>query len=124
MGNINNRNSSLKIIGSTNLVRAINSIAITNKIIYGKTSNYFESKLKLARSNKNRFLLIGKDISYTQYARLKSFPILKLGNYAGGRMDSISCKYFVVGNWWISFNFEFNYSIQKTMRVELTNFTN
>jgi len=28
-------------------------------------------------------------LTYTEYARLKSFPILKLGNFAGGRMDSI-----------------------------------
>jgi cell division protein FtsI (penicillin-binding protein 3) len=67
----------------------INALSDSLGVLFGKPSNYFESKLKLARSNKNRFLLIGKDLSYTQYARLKSFPILKLGNYAGGRMDSI-----------------------------------
>ena len=58
-------------------------------IFFGKPSSYFETKLKLARSNKNRYLLLAKDLSYSQYSRLKSFPILKLGNYAGGRMDSI-----------------------------------
>jgi cell division protein FtsI (penicillin-binding protein 3) len=67
----------------------INALSDSLGVLFGKSSNYFESKLKLARSNKNRFLLIGKDLSYTQYARLKLFPILKLGNYAGGRMDSI-----------------------------------
>ena len=67
----------------------INALSDSLGILFGKPSSYFETKLKLARTNKNRFLLIGKDLSYSQYDRLKSFPILKLGNYAGGRMDSI-----------------------------------
>lgn len=57
--------------------------------LFGNSSYYFENKLKLARKNKNRFLLIGKDMTYSAYSRLKKFPILKLGTYKGGRLDSI-----------------------------------
>ena len=67
----------------------INALSDSLAELFGKTSSFYESKLKAARINKNRFLLLGKDLSYTQYARLKSFPILELGNYKGGRMDSI-----------------------------------
>jgi cell division protein FtsI (penicillin-binding protein 3) len=57
--------------------------------LFGKNKSYYQSKLTLARNNKNRYLLLAKDLSFTQYSRLKSFPILKLGTYQGGRMDSI-----------------------------------
>ena len=67
----------------------INAFSDSLGILFGKPSSFYKTKLKLARKNNNRFLLLAKDIGYVQYARLKSFPILKLGNYAGGRMDSI-----------------------------------
>ena len=67
----------------------INALSDSLGILFGKPSNFFETKLRLARRNNNRFLLLAKDIGYSQYARLKSFPILKLGNFEGGRMDSI-----------------------------------
>ncbi|KAB1157950.1 penicillin-binding protein [Flavobacterium luteum] len=67
----------------------LNALSDSLALLFGKNSSFFENKLKAARRNKNRFLLLGKDLSYTQYARLKSFPILKLGIYKGGRMDSI-----------------------------------
>lgn len=52
--------------------------------MFGKTSFYFESKLKKARLNKNRFLLLAKKLSYTEYLRIKSFPLFNLGVYKGG----------------------------------------
>jgi cell division protein FtsI (penicillin-binding protein 3) len=67
----------------------VNALSDSLAELFGKNTNYYQAKLKLARSNKNRYLQLGKDLSYTQYSRLKSFPILKLGTYKGGRMDSI-----------------------------------
>lgn len=67
----------------------ISALSDSLALLFGEKRSFYELKLKSARANKNRFLLIGKDLSYSQYARLKSFPILKLGNYKGGRMDSI-----------------------------------
>lgn len=57
--------------------------------LFGKRSYYFENQLKSARKRNNRFLLLGKNMTYTQYMRLKNFPILNLGTYKGGRIDSI-----------------------------------
>ena len=57
--------------------------------MFGKKKYYFENKLRNARKKRNRFLLLGNNMSYNQYFRLKNFPILKLGTYKGGRMDSI-----------------------------------
>jgi len=53
-------------------------------VLFGKPSSYFSSELTAARANKNRFLLVARDISYTEYMRIKSFPLFKLGIYKGG----------------------------------------
>lgn len=53
-------------------------------ILFGKPSSYFRSELTAARTNKNRFLLVARDLSYTEYMRIKSFPLFKLGIYKGG----------------------------------------
>jgi len=53
-------------------------------VLFGKPSSYFSSELTAARANKNRFLLVARDISYTEYMRIKSYPLFKLGIYKGG----------------------------------------
>jgi cell division protein FtsI (penicillin-binding protein 3) len=68
----------------------INALSDSLGSLFTKNSSFYENKLKAARQNNNRYLLLGKDLSYTQYSRLKSFPILKLGIYKGGRIDSIT----------------------------------
>jgi cell division protein FtsI (penicillin-binding protein 3) len=52
--------------------------------MFGKSSTYYQSKLRKARSNKNRFLLIAKNLGYSDYIRIKSFPLFNLGPYRGG----------------------------------------
>lgn len=51
---------------------------------FGKSSGYFQSTLQKARSNKNRYFLIAKGLSYSNYLRLKSFPLFNKGPYKGG----------------------------------------
>ena len=50
----------------------------------GKTSSYYENKIRKARVNKNRYLFITRNLSYNDYQRLKKFPVFKLGTYRGG----------------------------------------
>ena len=54
--------------------------------VYDKTHNaiYFEQKLRKARLNKNRYLLIRRNVGYSDYLRLRSFPLLNLGAFKGG----------------------------------------
>jgi cell division protein FtsI (penicillin-binding protein 3) len=52
--------------------------------VLGKPSSFYYSQLTLARNNKNRFLLIARDLSYTQYMKIKSFPLFNLGANKGG----------------------------------------
>lgn len=52
--------------------------------LLGKSSGYFQTELRRARANKNRYYLLARKLSYTQYMRMKSFPLFNLGAYKGG----------------------------------------
>lgn len=52
--------------------------------LLGKSGNEYRTILTRARTNKNRYFLIARDLSYTDYMRIKSFPLFKLGAYKGG----------------------------------------
>ncbi len=40
--------------------------------------------LRKARNTKNRYFLVARGLSYTQYIRIKAFPLFSLGAYKGG----------------------------------------
>lgn len=67
-----------------NFNKNIKPLADSLGVMFGKTSFYFESKLKKARANKNRYLLLARKLSYTDYMRIKKFPLFSLGVYKGG----------------------------------------
>ncbi len=50
----------------------------------GKSSGYYEQELRKARANKNRYFLIARNINYTDYTRIRNFPLLNLGAFRGG----------------------------------------
>lgn len=51
---------------------------------FNKTVAHYESLLRNARATKNRYLLIERKISYSDYLEVKKFPLFKLGPYKGG----------------------------------------
>lgn len=52
--------------------------------MFGKPVSYFENKLRRAKSRKNRYLLIARNVGYNDYLKMKTFPIFNLGVYRGG----------------------------------------
>ncbi|GAA4813152.1 penicillin-binding protein [Litoribaculum gwangyangense] len=50
----------------------------------GKSSNQLEKELRQARANKNRYYLLARNIGYSDYIRIRNFPLLELGAYKGG----------------------------------------
>ena len=50
----------------------------------GKPSGYYQKDIRKARINKNRYYLIARNIGYSDYIRLRNFPLLKLGAFKGG----------------------------------------
>ena len=52
--------------------------------MFGKTTGYYQSTLQKARANENRYYLIASKLSYTDFMRIKSFPLFNKGPYRGG----------------------------------------
>lgn len=50
----------------------------------GKPSSFHQNELRKARANKNRYYLIARNINYTDYTRIRNFPMLNLGAFKGG----------------------------------------
>ena len=63
-----------------------NVVALSNELskMLGKPSSYYLSKLKVAKKTNSRYLLLARNIGYTDYLKMKEFPIFKLGVYKGG----------------------------------------
>jgi cell division protein FtsI (penicillin-binding protein 3) len=53
-------------------------------ILLGKPKGSFINEFRKARANKNRYFLVARDLSYTEYVKIKGFPLFKLGAYKGG----------------------------------------
>ncbi|MDB4297752.1 transpeptidase family protein [Flavobacteriaceae bacterium] len=62
----------------------VNALSDSLSVLLGKPSTYYKSRLRRAKRNKNRYLLLARSLGYIDYARLKKFPILKLGQNRGG----------------------------------------
>lgn len=50
----------------------------------GKPSSYYQNEIRKARANKNRYFLLARNIGYSDYTRLRNFPLLNLGAFKGG----------------------------------------
>lgn len=50
----------------------------------GKPSTHYRENLRKARAKENRYYLLARDIGYSDYLRLRDFPLLKLGAFKGG----------------------------------------
>ncbi|MFD2564287.1 penicillin-binding protein [Aquimarina rubra] len=51
---------------------------------FGKSAEHYDDVLRRARDNKNRYFLIRRNLGYSQYVRVKNFPLLKYGANRGG----------------------------------------
>ncbi len=54
------------------------------KLLKNKSAYTYLNEFRKARANKNRYFLVARDLSYTQYMTIKSFPLFNLGAYKGG----------------------------------------
>ncbi|MDO9262268.1 MAG: penicillin-binding protein, partial [Flavobacteriaceae bacterium] len=62
----------------------IGGLATELSKMLGKTPYHYESYIRKARLNKNRYLLITKNIGHNEYVRMRNFPIFNKGVYKGG----------------------------------------
>ena len=71
-------------ISDTDFESGIKGLSNSLSEMFGKNPGYYENKIRKARANKNRYLFIVRNLSYSEYQMLKTFPIFKLGTYRGG----------------------------------------
>lgn len=62
----------------------VKALADSLSVLLGKPASTFHSDFRKARANKSRYFLVARDLSYTEYMKIKSFPLFRLGAYKGG----------------------------------------
>ncbi|MEB8346995.1 penicillin-binding protein [Flavobacteriaceae bacterium KMM 6898] len=51
---------------------------------FNKPSAYYQQLFRKARANKNRYKLIARNLDYSEYMKVKEFPLFDKGPYKGG----------------------------------------
>ncbi|CAM1369433.1 Penicillin-binding protein [Tenacibaculum soleae] len=62
-------------------IRAL-SEALSNML--GKSASYYQKRIRQAKKQKNRYLLIARNVGYNDCMKMREFPIFKEGIYRGG----------------------------------------
>lgn len=62
----------------------IKSLSDSLSLVLQKPKGTLLNELRRARANKNRYFFVARNLSYTNYMRIKNFPLFTLGAYKGG----------------------------------------
>ena len=62
----------------------IDGLADSLSAYKGKSASYYKDVIRKARRNKNRYFLLARNISYSDYIRMRNFPLLNKGAIGGG----------------------------------------
>ena len=62
----------------------LSALSDSLSILLGSSSNYYTKMLRNARSKRSRYQLIARRLSYSQYQRIRQFPMFRLGGVRGG----------------------------------------
>jgi len=77
-------------VSDKNFEENIGSLSEKLSEMLGRSSSYYSQKLRAARVNKQRYVLIAKNLGYSEYMKIKSFPMFNLGAYRGGMITEQS----------------------------------
>ena len=56
----------------------------------GRPASYYSQKLRAARVNRQRYVLIARNLGYSEYMKMREFPMFNLGAYKGGMITEQS----------------------------------
>ena len=70
----------------------VDQLAIELGIYFDESPEKFSNKLRQARKNKNRYLLIARNLGYLDFKKFKNFPLFNLGGNRGGFIDKLSTE--------------------------------
>ncbi|MGB5237556.1 MAG: penicillin-binding protein [Flavobacteriaceae bacterium] len=71
-------------VGQKNFEEHIEALSNSLSGMFQKPASYYEEILRKARINQNRYALIARNVEYTDYLKLKTFPLFNLGPNKGG----------------------------------------
>jgi cell division protein FtsI (penicillin-binding protein 3) len=71
-------------VKSEDFEKNIRGLSVELSKMLGNSASNWEKKIRKARGSRNRYLLIARKLGYTDYMKIKSFPIFNLGMYKGG----------------------------------------
>ncbi|MBT8246163.1 MAG: transpeptidase family protein [Winogradskyella sp.] len=75
-----------------NFKKYIKPLCDSLAVFTGKSSGSIERKIKKARNTKDQYLLLLRNLSYSEFIRIRSFPLFKLGSIRGGFVYSQKTK--------------------------------
>mgnify|MGYP001256108838 FL=1 len=67
-----------------NFNKYVDLLASELAIYFGESSEKYSNKLRQARKDKNRYLLIARNLGYLDFKKFKNFPLFNLGGFRGG----------------------------------------
>ncbi|MCY1477628.1 Stage V sporulation protein D [compost metagenome] len=62
----------------------VEALSDSLSVLLGKPSSHYLNEFRKAKANKNRYMLLARGLSYTEYMRIKTFPLFNLGANKGG----------------------------------------
>ena len=68
----------------TNFNKYVDLLASELAVYFGESSEKYSNKLRQARKDKNRYLLIARNLGYLDFKKFKNFPLFNLGGFRGG----------------------------------------
>ena len=71
-------------VSGKNFEKYLKPLSDSLSVMFGKSSAHYQKTLRRARANKNRYFLIARNLGYTEFMRVKKFPMFSLGAYKGG----------------------------------------
>ena len=76
----------MDLVTVKNTIFEENIVSLSNELskMLGSSSSYYQKKLRTAKNKKRRYFLIARNIGYTDYLKMRKFPIFNLGVYKGG----------------------------------------
>ena len=77
-------------VSDKNFEENVGSLSQSLSKMLGKSPSYYSQKLRAARANKQRYVLIAKNLGYSDYMKIREFPMFNLGAYKGGMITEQS----------------------------------
>ena len=71
-------------VSEANFQKYVSALATDLSKMLGGSKDDYLRKLKRARVIKNRYVLITKQLDYSDYIKIREFPLFNLGPYKGG----------------------------------------